>query len=770
MNTKSISTKSFFVVIRLCIILALMLQLSPTILAYAQGFVLNMGQDIHINEGEIVSFSGSFNDPIGTSWIATIDYGDGSATEQLSINSGNLLEVKWDDSVVSSLSADGTQLTDPLWIYYEYSLMATQTTTRIEFGDRGLSDSFGTFIDDVSVVALSDTLSNLAINGSFEQPDISPGFSVESSITGWSLSYGSGIEVQRLWSNYSAADGEQYVELDSYSSSGIFQDISTIPGNIYLLRFAYSARPGVPDKILGGNHTYDNGVFVVTVTVINNENETEFTTLNVYVSNVPPSVYIDQITTNGGEVILQGNFSDPGLLGNHTTASVDWGDGNSDSIGSVVSPIVISHRYAEGFYTINLSVIDNDGDVGTATANVVISNNTPSGDNIKIAPNGTSLTFPNVSFSGITTVTTDSEGLALPAGFTLGNPPNYYDIETTAIYSSPVTVCVPYNPAQYSNPNNIRLMHYENNVWVDITSSANPQSITRLELGDRGAPDSVGTLIDNISVASLSTPSQNIIVNGSFEQPIVSSGGWAVEPSILGWSSTYGSGIEIQRLWNNYAAADGEQYVELDSGPPIGISQDILTMPGQVYTLSLAFSPRPSVLDNLLEVKWDGSIVATLSADGSELSDTQWTYYNYNVVGGNTRVICGEVNSLSPFVVAEQIPYPFTGFFQPVDNLPTLNIVNAGRAIPVKFKLAGDQGLNIFPIGYPASTSVACGTTAEDVIEETVTAGSSSLSYNTTTGQYTYVWKTNKAWAGTCRTLVIKLNDGTYHRANFKFK
>src|SRR6185436_4110875 len=40
--------------------------------------------------------------------------------------------------------------------------------------------------------------------------------------------------------------------------------------------------------------------------------------------------------------------------------------------------------------------------------------------------------------------------------------------------------------------------------------------------------------------------------------------------------------------------------------------------------------------------------------------------------------------------------YSFTGFYQPVDNLPTLNIVNAGKAIPVKFSLGGFQGLDIF--------------------------------------------------------------------------
>ncbi len=115
------------------------------------------------------------------------------------------------------------------------------------------------------------------------------------------------------------------------------------------------------------------------------------------------------------------------------------------------------------------------------------------------------------------------------------------------------------------------------------------------------------------------------------------------------------------------------------------------------------------------------------------------------------------------------VTYDFTGFFQPVDNLPTLNVAKAGSAIPVKFSLGGDYGLSLFAAGYPSSSVVACGSTAEDAVEETVTAGNSSLTYNAGNGQYTYVWKTDGAWAGTCRTLVVKLNDGTYHYANFKF-
>lgn len=119
--------------------------------------------------------------------------------------------------------------------------------------------------------------------------------------------------------------------------------------------------------------------------------------------------------------------------------------------------------------------------------------------------------------------------------------------------------------------------------------------------------------------------------------------------------------------------------------------------------------------------------------------------------------------------------YNFSGFFSPVDNPgpgPTFvfNVAKAGSAIPVKFSLSGDQGLNIFAAGYPKSDAIQCDSSAQlDGIEETVTAGSSSLSYDLATDTYTYVWKTNKTWANTCRQLVLKLNDGTFHRANFKF-
>jgi hypothetical protein len=115
--------------------------------------------------------------------------------------------------------------------------------------------------------------------------------------------------------------------------------------------------------------------------------------------------------------------------------------------------------------------------------------------------------------------------------------------------------------------------------------------------------------------------------------------------------------------------------------------------------------------------------------------------------------------------------YHFGGFASPVDDLPTLNQMKAGGAVPVKFSLGGSFGMSIFAGGYPRSETVSCLSSAPvDGVEQTVTAGASGLTYDAASGLYTYVWKTDKAWAGTCRQLVLAFMDGTTARANFKFK
>ena len=109
-------------------------------------------------------------------------------------------------------------------------------------------------------------------------------------------------------------------------------------------------------------------------------------------------------------------------------------------------------------------------------------------------------------------------------------------------------------------------------------------------------------------------------------------------------------------------------------------------------------------------------------------------------------------------------------FYAPVDNPSVVNLVKAGSAVPVKFALGGDFGMDIFATGYPASASRPCAGGLTDALEETATPGSATLTYDPGSGRYHYNWKTDKAWAGTCRTLVLRFVDGSEATAEFRFK
>ena len=76
----------------------------------------------------------------------------------------------------------------------------------------------------------------------------------------------------------------------------------------------------------------------------------------------------------------------------------------------------------------------------------------------------------------------------------------------------------------------------------------------------------------------------------------------------------------------------------------------------------------------------------------------------------------------------------------------------------------------MFYQNYPVSQPIACATgTPTDTITQTVTANTSGLQYDASSNQYTYVWKTDKSWANSCRELIVKFNDGSQHTADFVF-
>ena len=117
------------------------------------------------------------------------------------------------------------------------------------------------------------------------------------------------------------------------------------------------------------------------------------------------------------------------------------------------------------------------------------------------------------------------------------------------------------------------------------------------------------------------------------------------------------------------------------------------------------------------------------------------------------------------------VRYDFTGFFNKIENAPFLNRANSGQSIPLKFSLGGNRGLDIFAPGYPASVGIECATSnVLTPLEPASTPGNSGLSYDPSSDQYNFVWKTKKPWLNTCRQVIVRLKDGSDHRANFMFR
>jgi hypothetical protein len=201
--------------------------------------------------------------------------------------------------------------------------------------------------------------------------------------------------------------------------------------------------------------------------------------------------------------------------------------------------------------------------------------------------------------------------------------------------------------------------------------------------------------------------------------------------------------------------------VSPDATPPVLScpSNIVVYLPPNSMDTGMAVNyPAPTANDNCTA----SPVIGASKASGSVFPVGTTTVTVTAKDAANNQAMCS-------FTVT--VRYNFTGFFQPVDNLPTVNQVSAGQSIPVKFSLSGNKGLAIFAAGYPVSQPIACsGGASLDDIEQTVTSGASSLSYDAATDTYTYVWKTEKSWRGTCRQLIVRLNDGTDHIAYFRFK
>jgi len=283
---------------------------------------VDAGPDETINEGDTFVGSGFFTDPDSSTWTATVDYGDGSGVQSL------------------TLTGDTFDLSH---IYAEDGLY----TVTVEVTD----DDGGVGTDTVQV-----TVNNVA-----PAVDAGPDVTIN--------------------------------EADTFTGSGSFTD----PGaDTWTATVDYGDGSGdqpltLTDDTFDLSHIYaDNGIYTVTVTVTDDDGGVGTDLVLVTVNNVAPTASIDSVDQPNPHFILpvvhtltfNGSFTDPGWLDVHE-ANWNFDDGTvvagtlteentpPDSTGNSTS----QHAYsAPGNYTVTLSIMDDDGGVGTDTmVKIVIS-------------------------------------------------------------------------------------------------------------------------------------------------------------------------------------------------------------------------------------------------------------------------------------------------------------------------------------------------------------------------------------------------------------
>jgi hypothetical protein len=116
-----------------------------------------------------------------------------------------------------------------------------------------------------------------------------------------------------------------------------------------------------------------------------------------------------------------------------------------------------------------------------------------------------------------------------------------------------------------------------------------------------------------------------------------------------------------------------------------------------------------------------------------------------------------------------RVVYGFSGYTSPVQNAPVLNVLKAGRSVPLRWRVVDAHGA---PVANLASASVnpvsmACPVAGENRIAEY--GGNSAALKNLGNGYYQLDWMAAANLRGLCRRLELDLGDGIPRTAQFKF-
>jgi len=191
-----------------------------------------------------------------------------------------------------------------------------------------------------------------------------------------------------------------------------------------------------------------------------------------------PVAYIDNITPNPAtpeeSISFVGHGTDPD--GDETVVGYEW---RSDIDGMLSTEASFdSDLLSPGQHKISFRVRDiNENWSRAFTALLAINQtpNTPVGSNVPVdlSPD-ISIIFESVTQAGFTEVTVTPDGPAPPGsvGIVPLGSATYYDIQTTAVYTGNIEICITYDEVEVTGDESALVMlHYTDGEWTDITSS-----------------------------------------------------------------------------------------------------------------------------------------------------------------------------------------------------------------------------------------------------------------------------------------------------------
>jgi|GEM_PF-3263772 len=298
------------------------------------------GPNQEVNEGDVVSLApATFTDPgILDTHTATIDWGDTTSSD------GGVTE--------PSGSTDGT--VDGSHVYADNGVYPVEVCVTDNDGGVGCD-------------SLTVTVNNVA-------PTVEAGSDQE-------IKEGDELFLEPATFNDKGT-------LDTHTATIDWGDLS--PEDVGVVTESPSGPPGNSngaDGSVAGSHVYvEDGLYVVTVCVEDDDGAKTCDMFNAVVENVPPIVEAgpDQTINEAETVVLApATFTDPGILDTHT-ATIDWGEGTveagllTEPSGETPGTVAGSHTYGDnGLYTITICVTDDDGGVGCDFFNATVNNLNP---------------------------------------------------------------------------------------------------------------------------------------------------------------------------------------------------------------------------------------------------------------------------------------------------------------------------------------------------------------------------------------------------------